>query len=95
MKVKPSKKVPTRGKAPVFKSESRMKLRKEKETRKQMEEEAKEISIQDLTEFECTIKSSPEVRLKKDDVSEKALEGNESVEYCESNKLDENYSLNN
>ena len=87
MKVKPSVKAPTKGKAPVFQSESRVKRRKEREMKKQMEEEAKELSIQDPTEFECTVKSSPEVRLKREDASEKGLEMNEndSVIFCGSN----------
>ncbi|CAI2386835.1 unnamed protein product [Moneuplotes crassus] len=82
-KIKPSVKAPTKGKAPVFASESRVQLRKERELKRKMEEEIKEVSIQDPTEFEVTIKSSPEVRLKKEEEFED--NDNESVVYMGSN----------
>ena len=52
--------------------------------KKQMEAEIKDLSIQDPTEFEVTIKSSPEVRLKKEE--EFDMNDAESVIYCGSNK---------
>jgi hypothetical protein len=62
-KMKPSQKALTKAKAPMLQSESRIQLRKERELMKQIEAEAKELSVQDATEFDVTIKSSPMVRL--------------------------------
>jgi hypothetical protein len=67
MDIKPSTRKPTKGVCPLLHSESRMQLRKERELKKREEMEAKEVSIQDGTEFEVTVRSSPEVRLSEHD----------------------------
>ena len=64
--IKPSNKQPTKGHAPVLASELRMQMRKEREQRRLEELEAKELSLQDMTEVEVTVRSSPQVRLYED-----------------------------
>jgi hypothetical protein len=63
LQIKPSGRQPTKGFYPMLQSEQRMQLRKEREQKLREEMEAKEVSIQDGTEFDVTVKSSPEVRL--------------------------------
>lgn len=64
--IKPSNRNPTKGHAPVLASELRMQMRKEREQRRIEELEAKELSLQDMTEVEVTVRSSPQVRLYED-----------------------------
>ena len=69
----PSRKI-TKGKAPVLASDKRCKLRKEREQQKIDIMAAKEVQIEITTEFEATIKSSPQVRLFNGDNSIRAEE---------------------
>lgn len=82
-KIKPSIKQPTRGRAPKLTSESRIQHRRERELKRKMEQEAKEMDLGTVTEFSVTVKSSPEVRLTKEEAFEAADEG--SVVYVGSN----------
>ena len=45
-----------------------MQMRKEREQRRIEDLEAKELSLQDITEVEVTVRSSPQVRLYEDSI---------------------------
>lgn len=75
--IKPSTRKPTKGHCPLLHSQNRSQLRKEKEIKRKEDMEAKEVSIQDVSEFEVTVRSSPEVRLHHGEHSIHAHEINE------------------